>query len=55
MLERMEESYTVTVYQIFKVNVSAYSPEEAGELAIVAVATEPELHQVATDYEAERD
>lgn len=55
MLERMEESYTVTIYQTYKVNVSAFSDDGAAELASVQVGANPELYMVSTDYEVERD
>ena len=55
MLERMEESYTVTIYQIFKVNVSAFSVDSAVDLASVQLGANPELYMVSTDCEVERD
>jgi hypothetical protein len=55
MLDRKEESYTVTIYQTYKVNVSAFSDDGAAELASVQVGANPELYLASIDCEVERD
>lgn len=55
MLERREESYTVTIYQTYKVSVSAFSDDSAAELASVQVGANPELYMVGIDCDVERD
>jgi hypothetical protein len=51
----MEESYTVTIYQTYKVNVSAFSDDSAAELASVQVEANPELYLASIDCDVERD
>ena len=55
MLDRREEGYTVTIYQTYKVSVSAFDQEEASQLAEVAVGANPELYLLGIDYDVERD
>ena len=55
MIDRREESYTVTVYQTYKVTVSAFDQEEASQQAEVAVGANPELYLLGIDYNVERD
>ena len=55
MLDRIEEGYTVTIYQTYKVSVSAFDQEEAAQLAEVAVGANPELYLLGIENDVERD
>jgi hypothetical protein len=50
-----EESFTVTFYQTYKVNITADNREDAAEYAEIAVSQDPSLYLTSIDYEVEYD
>jgi hypothetical protein len=51
----MEESFTVTFYQTYKINVTAENKDDAAEYAEIAVSQKPSLYLTSIDCEVEYD
>jgi hypothetical protein len=51
----MEESFTVTFYQTYKINVTAENKDDAAEYAEIAVSQQPSLYLTSIDCEVEYD
>ena len=50
-----ENSFTVTFYQTYKVNITADNREDAAEYAEIAVSQDPKLYLTSVEYEVEHD
>jgi hypothetical protein len=50
-----EDSFTVTFYQTYKVNITASNKEVAAEYAEIAISQDPKLYLTSIDYEVEYD